>query len=398
MRYLTEDMPGTGGRIKQDPEDFCVSELPLYLPSGKGEHVYLYVEKRGMGSFEAADHIARAFGLPRRLVGMAGLKDAHAVSRQWMSLQGIDPEKARQLDLPDIRILEVSRHRNKLKIGHLAGNRFEIRIRGCAAGAEGLARPILEALQKRGVANWFDEQRFGRRRDNHLLGRALVLGEYQAFCDRFLGGPTAADSHRLAEARRRYDAGDLAGAKKRFGGEWDHLRVLAALARTKNPQRAARALSKQLARLFVSAFQSDLFNQVLDRRLGEIDRVEAGDLAYIHGRGAVFRVERPEVEQPRADRLEISPSGPIVGHRVTLASGRPGEIEREVLAATAIEPRDFERTKALRLRGGRRPLRVPLSDVQMEAESRRADLRLAFTLPPGAYATVVLAEITKSPA
>ena len=76
MRYLTEDMPGTGGRIKQDPEDFCVSELPLYMPSGKGEHVYLYVEKRGLGSFEAADRIARAFGLPRRLVGMAGLKDA----------------------------------------------------------------------------------------------------------------------------------------------------------------------------------------------------------------------------------------------------------------------------------------------------------------------------------
>ena len=146
----------------------------------------------------------------------------------------------------------------------------------------------------------------------------------------------------------------------------------------------------------MSAFQSDLFNQVLDRRLGEIDRVEAGDLAYIHGRGAVFRVERPEVEQPRADSLEISPSGPIVGHRVTLASGRPGEIEREVLAAAAIQPRDFERIKALRLRGGRRPLRVPLSDVQMETEGE--DLRLEFTLPPGAYATVVLAEITKSSA
>ena len=393
MRTLTDGLAGTGGRLKAEPEDFRVTEIPLYEPSGKGNHLYLYVEKRGLGSLEAAARIARALGRTRRHVGLAGLKDARALTRQWMSLEGVDPRRAAALDVPGIRVLAVSRHRNKLKIGHLAGNRFEVRIRGCGPAARGRAEAVLEVLGRRGVPNWFDRQRFGRRADNHRLGRALVRGLAREFCDRFLGGPSPADSRRIARARRAYDAGDLKAARARFGGDHDRRRVLSALLRTGDPQRATRALPKQLARLLVSAYQSDLFNAVLERRLEGLDRLEAGDLAYLHAKGAVFAVERPDREQPRAEAFEISPTGPIVGHRVTLASGRPGEVEREVLAAKGARPEDFERVKALRLRGGRRPLRVPLSDVDLAEDGD--DLDLAFTLPAGAYATVVLAEIMK---
>jgi len=407
MRYLTEDLPGTGGRIKGRPADFRVEEIPLYRPSGTGDHVYLYVEKEGVGSLEAAARIARAFGRPRRIVGLAGLKDAHAVTRQWMSLERIDADKAARLNLPHIRVLEVSRHRNKLKIGHLAGNAFEVRIRGCGPGAKEKAERILTVLAQRGMANGFGSQRFGRRADNHLLGRALVLGQAKAFCDRFLGSPSKVDSSRLVRARRHYDAGNLQEARKRFGGQSDHLRVLTTLIRTGDPGRAMRALPKQLARLLVSAFQSSLFNAVLERRRGSIDRVEAGDLAYIHPRvgrgGAVFLVEHPEDEAPRAARLEISPSGPLVGHRVVLASGRPGEIERDVLEEADVEPAHFERVKRLRLRGDRRPLRVPVTDAKVrsvspgpEGPQGGEDLLVGFTLPPGAYATILFEEITKS--
>ncbi len=398
MHYLTEDLPGTGGRIKVHPADFLVTEIPLYRPSGTGDHVYLYVEKEGISSLGAADRIARAFGRPRRIVGIAGLKDAQAITRQWMSLERIDADKAARLHLPNIKILEVSRHRNKLKIGHLAGNEFEVRIRGCGPHAKEKAERILAVLVQRGMANWFGRQRFGRREDNHLLGRALVLGHAKAFCDRFLGRPSPADSPRLVRARKNYDSGNLQAAKKLFGGQSDHLRVLTTLIRTGDPERAMRALPKQLARLLVSAFQSSLFNAVLERRLGSIDRVEAGDLAYIHPRGgrggAVFLIKHPEDEAPRAARFEISPSGPIVGHRVVLATGRPGEIEREVLEQADVSPAHFERVKALRLRGGRRPLRVPVADAQVRSVNE--DLVVRFALPPGAYATILLAEITKS--
>lgn len=402
MRHLTADLPGTGGRVKTEPEDFRVEEVPLYEPSGRGDHVYLYVEKRGIPSLKAADRIARALGSSRRRVGLAGLKDARAVTRQWMSLEGVDPGEAARLNLPGVRILAVSRHRNKLKIGHLARNRFEVRIRGCEEGSLGRARTVLEVLQARGMPNGFDRQRFGRRGDSHLLGRALVRGEAREFCDRFLGRPGEADSPQSAEARRLYDAGDLEAARDRFGGDQDRRRVLSALIRTGDPERAARSLPKQLARLFVSACQSDLFNAILDRRLEELDRLEAGDLAYIHAKGAVFSVEDPACEQPRADAFEISPSGPMVGHRVKLASGRPGEIERTVLEEKGVFPEDFERVKGLRLRGARRPLRVPVEDVHIELDEpaastgSRTDLKLAFTLPPGAYATILLAEVTKA--
>jgi tRNA pseudouridine13 synthase len=445
MRYLTDDLPGTGGRIKVHPADFVVTEVPLYEPCGEGDHVYLYVEKQGIGSLEAAERIARALGRPRDAVGLAGLKDAQAVTRQWMSLERADADLAAHLHLPGIKVLTVSRHRNKIKIGHLAGNRFEVRVRGCGPGARGRAERILKVLARRGVPNWFDYQRFGRRGDNHLLGRALVLGRHQEFCDRFLGQPSEADSPRLVHARQRYDAGDLREARQLYTGCADQLRVLSALIQTRNPAKAAAALPKQLTRLLVGAFQSDLFNAVLARRMDSLDRVEAGDLAYIHPRlaapqdrsaaaqvrpaapqarlaaagtaagvprpacpaveedgkrtphgGAVFRVEDAQEEAPRAARFEISPSGPIVGHRVTLASGRPGEIERAVLAEHGITPEDFARVKALRLRGDRRPLRVPLADAEVSPVGD--DITVRFTLPSGAYATVVLAEITKSEA
>jgi len=411
MRYITEELPGTGGRIKVHPDDFRVTEMPLYEPSGEGDHVYLYVEKQGIGSLEAAERIAGALGRPRRVVGIAGLKDAQAVTRQWMSVERADPDLAARLHLPNITVLAVSRHRNKLKIGHLAGNRFEVRIRGCRPGSRELAERILRVLAERGVPNWFDRQRFGRRGDNHILGRTLVLGQYDEFCRHFLGRPTDDDPPRIANARRHFDAGRLAEARKLFTGCTDHLKVLSALMHTKSPQRAAHALPKQLARLLVGAFQSEIFNAVLERRLGGIDRVEAGDLAYIHPRlaaagtaahergegppgGAVFLVDRPEDEAPRAARFEISPSGPIVGHRVTLASGRPGEIERAVLAEKGIAPADFERVKAMRLRGDRRPLRVPIAETDVSPVGD--DIVVRFALPSGAYATVVFAEIMKS--
>ena len=455
MHYLTEDLPGTGGRIKAQPDDFIVTEVPLYEPCGEGDHVYLYVEKQGIGSLEAAEQIARALGRPRAAVGLAGLKDAQAVTRQWMSLERVDADLAGRLHLPGIKILQVRRHRNKLKIGHLAGNRFEVRIRGCRPGSREVAARVLAVLAARGVPNWFDRQRFGRRGDNHLLGRALVLGQYKEFCDQFLGRPSpTGDSPRLAQARRLYDTGSRHEAVGLFKGSPDHQRVLAALVRTRDPKKAAEALPKQLARLLVGAFQSDIFNAVLERRLDSFDRVEVGDLAYIHpclpsaekgaapvsGRletgavpfsgvakgtvpfsqqrekgtapftpaaaapatptergprgGAVFLVEKPEDEAPRAKRFEISPSGPIIANKVTLASGRAGEIERAVFTEKGIAPADFDRVKALRLRGDRRPLRVPLGSAEVEPVGD--DIRVRFVLPSGAYATVVLSEITKS--
>lgn len=128
-RYLTAELPGTGGLFKETPGDFLVEEIPLYLPCGEGEHTYALIEKQGITTLEALRRLCRATGAPERDTGYAGMKDARGITRQTVSLPRVTPAEVMGLDIPGIRILSAERHRNKLRLGHLAGNRFLIRLR-----------------------------------------------------------------------------------------------------------------------------------------------------------------------------------------------------------------------------------------------------------------------------
>lgn len=334
-------------RVKAEPEDFIVEEVPLYEASGTGTHTYLWIEKRGLNTLDAVRHLARHFGQRERDAGIAGLKDARAVTRQWISIEHIKEldVKVAAFNHPQIRILETRQHGNKLKMGHLKGNRFRIRLRIESQHDALLQRcdDTLRTLYARGVPNYFGAQRFGRYGDNTALGRLLVRGEIDAF-------------------------------EKACTGS--------------RPER-------RLRNLFVNAFQSELFNQVLARRLPDIGMLQAGDLALLHRNGAVFAVTDTAcaaAEQPRADALEISPSGPLFGPKVPLAEGAPGVIEREVLAASDVTSDDFGRPEAGSQPGVRRALRVPFLEAP-SADRCDAGVDVRFALPSGSYATVVLREI-----
>ena len=174
---LTSSLAGVGGTVRYTPEDFLVEEIPLYEPCGEGQHVYVRFEKRGMATHRLLDNISRQLHVSPRTIGYAGMKDAHAVTRQTISIDGIDPSQVEKLNIPGATVLSVSRHRNKLKLGHLAGNRFKIRIRNVDREAQVAAQTILEILQQRGVPNYFGEQRFGIRNNTHRLGLALLKGD-----------------------------------------------------------------------------------------------------------------------------------------------------------------------------------------------------------------------------
>jgi tRNA pseudouridine13 synthase len=162
-RYLTRDLPGIGGVIKEQLGDFLVEELPLYSPSGQGQHTFFEVRKEGLSTFQAVQAIAFALKVPPNSISYAGIKDARAVTSQVFSVDGISPEAVTALDLPHIRVLWAKRHRNRLKIGHLRGNSFTIRIRGVDRSALPACQAILEVLTRRGVPNRFGPQRFGQR-------------------------------------------------------------------------------------------------------------------------------------------------------------------------------------------------------------------------------------------
>src|SRR5450759_2015009 len=113
-------------RFVSSPDSFLVEEIPAYLPSGQGEHTYLWIEKQNLTTLDAVGKLARVLGVEARDVGYAGMKDRRATTRQWLSVLGVDPARAREIAVEGLRVLAIGRHGNKLRVGHLHGNRFEI--------------------------------------------------------------------------------------------------------------------------------------------------------------------------------------------------------------------------------------------------------------------------------
>jgi tRNA pseudouridine13 synthase len=338
--YLTGTVSGIGGRIRSEPQDFRVDERPLYLPCGVGEHLYIRVTKRLLSTPDLVRRISSTVGVKVQGIGTAGLKDARAVTTQMLSLHGVTAEHVARLKIDDqvLAVEVLGRHRNRLRPGHHAGNRFQLTIRDVHIGAKDTVPAILHELSRRGVPNFFGPQRQGKKGDNYRIGAAL-----------------------LADVSRR--------------------------------ERMSR--SKRI--WYLNTFQSHLFNQILARRIDRLDRMLAGDWAMKMDNGACFAVEDAAQEQPRADRFEISPTGILFGSRVSWATGEPGELERAVVVEQGTSPEHLaEAAKACGVRGERRSLRVPLTDLEWTLDG--AVLTLAFSLPPGAYATSVLRELMKTPA
>src|SRR5205823_14255392 len=280
---LTPELPGTSGIIRVADEDFQVEELPLYPASGVGEHLYLTVEKRGRTTPEVAREIARGLGAPEREVGSAGLKDKRAVTVQRISVKTKAPaEEALRLSGPGYRVLAAARHGNKLRPGHLRGNRFRIVIRGVVPGALPRAQAVCARLRESGTANLFGPQRFGRSGDNASLGRAILLRERQVR-DRFL------------------------------------------------------------RRLALSALQSELFNRCLSARIadGLFAKAIEGDVMKKRATGGLFVCEDPRADNERVAAGEIDPAGPLPGHALFASRGEAFRREQAVLSDAGVDPQWF---------------------------------------------------------
>ena len=390
MKYTTADIPACKGLIKAANEDFRVFEVPLYAFSGSGDHTLVHIEKSGISTFEAQRRICRELKFNERDVGYAGLKDAVGITRQWFSFEHVNPESFLALNIPKLKVLEVTKHGNKLKRGHLAANRFEVTLREVAESDVPHARAALELMAKRGVPNWYDTQRFGRDGRNADAGLAILRGDLEAYFKVLLGGRSdGAD----ADARAAYEAGDAAAALELWPHRMNVERAaLNAVLRDGANWKALKKLPQKLKLLQVSSVQSLLFNRVLDARFDDFDKVWDGDLCELPN-GAFFAAESAATEQARADALEISPTGPIFGHKMRSPSGQALELETRIHADAGLTPEMWDVGRGLSQKGDRRPLRFIATDVG--AEYADGSLQLRFTLPKGCYATVLLKEITK---
>ena len=372
------------------------------MHSGEGEHVYAEVQKIGLTTFDAINRIARALNINNRDIGYAGLKDARALTRQVVSIPGTTPEAVMQLQVPGLTFHWAARHGNKLRLGHLAGNRFAIKIRDVNPTDVVKLRPLLNVLEQRGVPNYFGEQRFGRRGNNDQLGAALIRGDNETVLKLLLGSPDPSiDDAQTLRARQAFDERDNEMAMRIYPRSHGmERRVLARLMHSHRPSAAVHLIDPKIRRLWITALQSRLFNQVLAKRIesSTMDRVLDGDLAMKHENGACFTVEDAAKEQPRADDFEISPTGPMVGYRMSLPQGEPLRIEEEVFATAGLTKESFRGSGKERAKGDRRPLRVQPKETEVAGgvDEHGPHITVAFTLPAGAYATVLLRELMKN--
>lgn len=396
---------GIGGRLRAEPEDFLVEEIPLYEPSGEGEHAYLFVEKRNMSTLDLLDVIRRHFGVDRRAVGHAGLKDKRAITRQLVSvhLPGKPLDGFPSLRHEQVAVLWADRHVNKLRPGHLRGNRFSIRVRGVGFDAALAAQRTLARLAREGLPNRFGGQRFGVLGNNHRIGRAIVLGDWEEAVRELLG-PNSGTPEVQPEGRELFAEGRYREALEHFPRSLRAERsVLRALAAGKPPRDAIRSIDRSAMQFYASAFQSAVFNGVLSEReaAGGLGTLVVGDLAFMHSSGATFLVSADELADPaipeRLGRFEISPSGPMWGVTMRKASGEPGRVELAALESAGVAESDLRSfvEGGGRLDGARRPLRVPVLDPDVEGgvDERGSYVRCAFELPRGSFATTVMDEI-----
>jgi tRNA pseudouridine13 synthase len=351
-RFYSLEHSSIDFHFKQTARDFVVEELPLYEFSGEGEHLVMFIRKKNLSTMELISIIARYLGIKNKEIGYAGLKDKHAMTKQYISLHKKYEESLENFNHESIKILSKTYHNNKIRIGHLKGNRFYIKLKKVNPTSAQKIDEALKNISQNGMPNFFGYQRFGNDGDNHIEGEKIAKG-----------------------------------TKKE-----------------RNPR---------IRKLLINAYQSHLFNMWLSRRL-EINRlvnnfqpkelesllnipldeivklksqkhnfkVINGDIMEHYPHGRLFDFDGSQEDIKRFESRDISVTGMLCGKKVKTSSNIAGVIEKDY-------------NDEINADGARRYAWIYPEDVEGRFNQIEAQYELNFTLPKGAYATVLIEEIAK---
>jgi len=333
--------------FNSSPRDFTVEEIPLYEFTGEGEHLVLTIRKKELTTWEMLDIISGYIGIKRKEIGYAGLKDKHAMTIQSISIPAKFEEKMTTFEHPQIKILNTVRHNNKIRVGHLKGNRFHIRLKKVLGIQKDKLDSAIKWIKLNGVPNYFGNQRFGTDGTNWIDGKKILDGQLKI--------------------RDRKTHEFLIGSYQSYlFNQW---------------------LSKRMEiNLLLEKFSEEETEHVMQLPKGSLKgtkmqphffKLLEGDVMMHYPYGRLFEAEELSKEAERFMSKDIAPTGLVPGSKTKRASSVARIIE---------EAFDEE----MKLYGARRYAWIQVTEIQSKYIEEKAHYEVGFVLPKGCYATNVL--------
>ena len=336
--------------FKQSKDDFVVTEVPLYEFSGEGEHVIIKIRKKDLATWDALQIISEAVGCKNRDIGYAGLKDKNAMTVQYLSIHKSFEDKIDAFSHPQIKILEKTYHNNKIKIGHLKGNKFFIRLKRVQPMHRMKLESALEKIVTFGMPNYFGFQRFGLDGDNYKKGEALIAGTLKV---------------RDRKLRKMY----INAYQSYLYNGWLSKRI---------------EVSK-----IVDSFEAEQISEKLNLSVETIKEMQAqehplkvmkGDVFSHYPYGRLFNIEDLEEESEKFMNRDRVPTGLLSGKKTKFAIDDAAKFEEPFIKETKED-------------GARRFAWIFPSEVSSEYKEEKAWFELNFELPKGCYATEFISEL-----
>ena len=340
--------------FSKNARDFVVDEVSLYEFSGDGEHLVLKIRKKDTTTWDMLQKLSEVSGCKLRDFGYAGLKDKEGMTMQYISmpkkfeaaLEGFDDEK--------IKIVEKTYHKNKIKIGHLKGNRFFIRLKKVNPVDALKLKNVLQEISKQGMPNYFGYQRFGIEKNNFEIGKEILQGK------------------KIKNPKKR---------KFFISAYQSHLFNLWLSRRVEISKLFNSFDTQELKNLF--DFPKEIIKQIKGQK--SFFRILPGDIASHYPYGKVFMCDDIKSEAQRFEKKEISVTGLLPGAKTVKSDGIAGVVEREFYSAC--EP------YMDKMQGSRRYAWIFPSDIDFVYKEDNAWFEFSFFLPKGSYATVFLEEL-----
>jgi tRNA pseudouridine13 synthase len=432
MEVYATKTAGVDGTIKTTADDFAVEELLVdgskASVSGTGpsrvlgsttvpqRYLLCSLVKRNWDTFTAIKNIAKSLDIDQTRVQFAGIKDAKALTAQYITIENIPLKDTNRIDVRDLQVCPIGYVRDMLSLFYLLGNNFTITIKNLTTPPSAVREQIEQTTQEiatiGGIPNFFGHQRFGTSRPiTHLVGKALVEGKFEEAAMLFLAKPSAHEHPESRQARQELqETGDFKQASQTFPKQLRYEKLMLTYL-AENPIDfigAFKRLPLKLQALFVQAHQSYLFNRFLSGRIKcglPLNTAEEGDFVVgIERTGLPLPMTEKSVTSQNADQInEVLKSGrmrvalPLWGLKQKLSSGIMGEVEQEILKEEGLEIETLQSNVLSRTsgRGSLRTTIAPLKNFTLHNTNNDTSVTISFMLLRGCYATVYLRELMK---